>query len=81
MYFFPVETRSGSALRTLRELAGLSSGEVAKLAVVSDAYLLRVESGEVEPSREWIWHVAFVIAEEISRSKAKGSVRSLAVAS
>lgn len=56
----------GTTLRLLRQQAQLSQREVARLAKVSPAYLSLVEAGHREPSRQWLGHVAHVIAQQMN---------------
>lgn len=63
--FLPMN--KGQAVRTLREVAGLTGRETAQAAGVSESYLSRVETGAAEASPEWIGTVVASIAESIRR--------------
>lgn len=56
---------TGLALRALREAAGLSLVEAAKVTEMSAPYLDAVERAQVEPSSGWFVMVADALAEEI----------------
>ncbi|WP_082406407.1 helix-turn-helix domain-containing protein [Microbacterium sp. No. 7] len=58
---------TGQAVRTLREVAGLTARDVARAAGVSESYLSRVETGAADASPEWIGTVTAAIAESIRR--------------
>jgi transcriptional regulator with XRE-family HTH domain len=45
---------AGSAIRSLREAAGLSIRELARAAHVDHTYLSRVEAAERVPSDRWV---------------------------
>ena len=53
----------GKAVRTLREVAGLTARDAAKAAGVSESYLSRVETGVADPSPEWVGNVTAAIAD------------------
>ena len=61
-------TSTGTALRALREEAGLTARAVAERAGVSESYLSRVETGKATPAPSWVGTVAAAIASAISES-------------
>lgn len=54
----------GTALRTLRQLAGMTLEEVASRAGTSSSYLSKVERGSLTPTIHYVAKVALVIADE-----------------
>lgn len=56
---------TGTALRALRQTAGLSLREVSSAAGVSLSYLSRVETGKEMPSDKWVRMVTDVIGCQI----------------
>lgn len=61
-------TNTGTALRVLREEAGLTARAVAERAGVSESYLSRVETGKAIPAPTWVGTVAAAIASAISEN-------------
>lgn len=63
-------TEQGRALRSLREMAGLTAEDVAREAGVSAAYLSRVENGKAAPTPRWVGTVSVVIASHLASAAA-----------
>lgn len=61
-------TEQGQALRSLREMAGLTAETIAHEAGVSAAYLSRVETGKAHATPRWIGAVSAVIATHLSHA-------------
>jgi predicted transcriptional regulator len=55
----------GTALRVLREAAGLTVRDVAALAGVSTGHLSRVETGMRQPSSKWVHAVVSAIGKHL----------------
>ncbi|WP_188711387.1 helix-turn-helix domain-containing protein [Microbacterium faecale] len=55
----------GVALRSLRQMSGMTLKEVAFAADTSISYLSKVERGEFAPSQEYVAKVAFVISRSM----------------
>lgn len=54
---------AGSALRAMREALGLTLEQLATKAGCDAGYLSRVERGERNPSRYFLAHLAYVLAD------------------
>lgn len=63
----PTTAASGVAIRSLRELAGLSTADVAQLVRKPVDLIERVESGISHPPLTWVSSVVTLIAIEMSR--------------
>ncbi|WP_350317231.1 helix-turn-helix domain-containing protein [Prescottella equi] len=68
----------GPALRDLREAAGLTLGEVAHAAGVSQAYLSKVERGAHTPKPRWIARVLFALSRHMEASAERADQRDAA---
>lgn len=55
-------TAGGEAIRSLRQIAGLTLADVAKGADTAISYLSRVERGDVVPSGEYLGRVTNFIS-------------------
>lgn len=53
-------------LRRLREAAGLTQSELARVAKVSKAMVSLVESGQRVPSERWMWAVKEAVAKHLA---------------
>jgi transcriptional regulator with XRE-family HTH domain len=55
----------GESIRTLRQLAGLSLEAVASTADTSTAYLSKVETGKLVPTKSYVAKVTTAIAAHL----------------
>lgn len=55
----------GTAIRQLREMAGMTLTDVAKAADTAVAYLSKVELGQKEPTRSYVAKVTSAIAAHL----------------
>lgn len=53
-------------LRRIRESAGLTQSDLARIAKVSKAMVSLVESGQRVPSERWMWAVKEAIARHLA---------------
>lgn len=58
----------GTALRTLRKVAGMTLSDVGEAAGISAPYLSNVENGNVKPSADWVRMVMSVIGVRLAES-------------
>lgn len=58
-------TRSGEAIRTLRHLAGLTLEQTSTLADTAPAYLSKVETGKLVPTRGYVANVVRAISAQM----------------
>lgn len=61
-------TRPGEAIRTLRHLAGLTLEQASTLAETAPAYLSKVETGKLTPTRGYVANVVRAISVEMQRA-------------
>jgi transcriptional regulator with XRE-family HTH domain len=54
----------GSVLKTMRERAGLSQNQLARLSGLDHSYLSRLESGQRHPSYDTVARLARVLARD-----------------
>jgi len=59
----PEQTSPGAAIRTLRNMAGLTLQQVAERADTAISYLSKVERGELTASQDYVARVVSVIAD------------------
>lgn len=55
-------TRTGEAIRTLRRLAGLTLEQASQLADTAPAYLSKVETGKLIPTRGYVANVVLALS-------------------
>lgn len=60
------ENRTGSSIRNLRTLAGLTLADVAAEAGTNVSYLSRVETGDVTASTQYVARVTAAIASRMA---------------
>lgn len=60
----------GTALRTLRKVAGMTLADVGKAAGISAPYLSNVENGNMKPSADWVRMVMAVIGKRLDEKAA-----------
>lgn len=63
-------TTTGQSIRALRQLAGLTLGEVARDANTSIAYLSKVETGKFTPTKAYVAQVTAAIASHMGKAAA-----------
>lgn len=61
---------TGTSLRNLRRLAGLTLEDVAAQADTSVSYLSKVETGRYEPTRVYVAKVTAIIADTLAKTAA-----------
>lgn len=66
----PTDEAVGRSLRTLRQLAGLTLEDVARIAETSVAYLSKVETGKFVPSKTYVRQVTTAIARSMGETAA-----------
>jgi len=64
---------TGKYIRQLREEAGLSQAELARLAKVSQAHIAKIEGEKVDPRLSTVNRIVFILSTKKSSSKMKCS--------
>lgn len=65
------DNKTGTALRAIRQAAGMTLQEVADNAGVSVSYLSRVETGQQSATSAWVAMVAIALGDGLAAAAAE----------
>ena len=68
-------TGLGIAVRSLRETKGMSRGELARVAGISESYLKKIESGDRNPGLDTYQRITGVLDADIAIRNSDGTVK------
>lgn len=68
-------TGLGLTVRSLRETKGMSRGELARAAGISESYLKKIESGDRNPGLETYQRITGVLDADIAIRNSDGTVK------